>query len=52
VQALTSSYATELKVLFLSAEEQAWTLLAAAGLGLAGAWAAVTAEMRVALTPR
>ena len=47
VRALTSSYATEFKVLFISQPEIALTVLGAAALGLAGAWAAVNRELRV-----
>lgn len=45
VQALTSSYANEFKVLFLYPEEIALALAAASLLGWAGAWTAVNAEL-------
>ncbi|MEO7743771.1 MAG: permease-like cell division protein FtsX [Usitatibacter sp.] len=44
--ALTPSYATELKVLFLGSREWAAAILGAAVLGLAGAWIAVGRELR------
>lgn len=46
VQALTSSYSTDFKVLFISIPEIGLTVLGAALLGLAGAWAAVNRELR------
>ena len=44
--ALTPSYATELKVIFLRGEDCAVVLALAAALGLAGAWWAVGRELR------
>ena len=44
--ALTPGYAAELKVLFLDVREWAVTIVAAAALGLAGAWVAVSREIR------
>ena len=52
VQALTSAYANEFKVLFLSPVEVIWALCGAATLGFAGAWAAVTSEIRAAAAAR
>jgi len=46
VQALTSTYANEFKVLFLGSPEIAMALLGAALLGLGGAWTAVGSELR------
>lgn len=46
LSALTPSYATELKVVFLTAEESLATIGAAAALGLGGAWLSVTREVR------
>lgn len=44
--ALTPGYAAELKVLFLDPREWSIAVLAAAALGLAGAWVAVSREIR------
>lgn len=44
--ALTPGYAAELKVLFLNPGEWSLAILAAAALGLAGAWVAVSREIR------
>ena len=44
--ALTPGYAAELKVIFLDLREWAAAILAAAALGLAGAWLAVSREIR------
>ena len=52
VRALTSSYSTEFKVLFVSSPEIALTIAGAALLGLAGAWAAVNRELRAFSGPR
>lgn len=46
LSALTPGYATELKVVFLDPREGLATMAAAAGLGLAGAWLAVSREIR------
>jgi cell division transport system permease protein len=46
LQALTPSYTTELKVVFLPPMEGLAVILGAAALGLAGAWAAVGRELR------
>lgn len=46
VEALTSSYANEFKVVFMSHSEIGLTILCAAALGLAGAWAAVNRELQ------
>lgn len=46
LSALTPDYATELKVVFLDLRESLVTIAAAAVLGLAGAWLAVTREIR------
>ena len=46
LQGLTSSYALEFKVIFPDAAEWLGVLAAAAGLGLAGAWVAVSQELR------
>ena len=52
VQALTSTYATEFKVLFVTASEMALTAGGAAALGLVGAWAAVDRELRALSSPQ
>lgn len=44
--ALTPGYAAELKVLFLDPGEWAGAIMAAAALGLGGAWVAVSREIR------
>ena len=46
LQALTSSYTSELKVVFPSLMEIAAVVLGATALGLAGAWVAVSRELR------
>lgn len=46
LSALTPGYATEFKVVFLGSSESLATIAAAAGLGLAGAWLAVSREIR------
>lgn len=46
LSALTPGYAAELKVVFLDSGETLATIAAAAGLGLAGAWLAVSREIR------
>lgn len=46
LSALTPSYATELKIVFLDSRESLATVGAAAALGLAGAWLAVSREIR------
>ncbi len=46
LQALTASYASELKVVFLSLQEGGSVVLAASALGLSGAWIAVGRELR------
>lgn len=46
LSALTPGYATELKVVFLDPRESLATITAAAALGLAGAWLAVSREIR------
>ena len=46
LSALTPGYAAELKVVFLGSGESLATVAAAAALGLAGAWLAVSREIR------
>jgi cell division transport system permease protein len=46
LSALTPGYTTELKVVFLTAGESLIAMATAAALGLAGAWLAVTREIR------
>ena len=46
LRALTPSYTSELKVVFLAPMETAAVILGAAALGLAGAWIAVSRELR------
>ncbi|HEY4999138.1 MAG TPA: permease-like cell division protein FtsX [Usitatibacter sp.] len=46
LRALTPNYATELKVVFLSQMECLAVILAGGGLGLVGAWWAVSRELR------
>jgi cell division transport system permease protein len=46
LSALTPGYASELKVVFLDSRENLATVAAAAALGLAGAWLAVSREIR------
>jgi cell division transport system permease protein len=46
LQALTTTYALEFKVIFADMTEWLLVLAAAGGLGLAGAWAAVGQELR------
>jgi cell division transport system permease protein len=46
LSALTPSYASEMKVVFLNAAERAGVVAGAAGMGLLGAWAAVSRQLR------
>lgn len=46
LRALTPSYATELKVIFLPLKESVGVALAAAAMGFAGAWIAVSRELK------
>lgn len=46
LSALTPGYASEFKVIFLDPRESLAAIAAAAGLGLAGAWVAVSREVR------
>lgn len=46
LSALTSSYAYELKLVFLDSGAMAGVILAAAALGIAGAWISVSRELR------
>ena len=46
LRALTPSYATELKVVFLPLMETMAVVLTAAALGFLGAWSAVSRELR------
>jgi cell division transport system permease protein len=52
LQALANPYAFEFKILFLDPLEDLAILAAAAGLGLAGAWVAVSREMRRFSSPQ
>lgn len=46
LRALTPSYTSELKIVFLSLAESGGVVFAAAGLGFSGAWIAVSRELR------